>query len=590
MHGSAAGVAALFLIGCRTPAQVTVELSTDVPCSDAPITTLKVGRSAVEVDGRPPVLQTERCDHGRIGSVVIAPSGADDEAFALKVLLAYGSSTIESCESAERERDVAAFMGCIAVRHDLEFEPHSEIVLPLMLEMNCNGVLCGVHATCVGGACVPSGPCDDGGCPTDAGEAGDGVEDVEDVRNENRDAESEDGDAGSSEEDLDADQDADRCNVASCPDHDASETSLSDVSDAKPDTQAEVGAPDADAHDDAPDAADAAAEAEAAAPSVCGDGIKSGNEACDDGFRDDCGTCNADCTGPGDLRLHAACICQPPQNGAPLANPGEDFSADMIGCAGHVSYEDRKTLCRAVGFVPCTVDQWIARRAGQVPHHSYWTNDYLNIVYDSADGVNEGCYFSSTFGKGCFSAVHVCADVDLDPEGNSCDPRNCGRHDPTPPPDDYFGGYYGNFTAGTLCCCDASGLSCPNPFDTFSNGMFGCVGSVSWQARASLCDPGCTVCTAAQWIERRQGKAPTNNYWTNDNLKLNGTGDGMCYVSQLYGIDGAPYPMRVCASHRDGSGNECYWTDCGYADIPPPPNEYLGGCDSIYAGTLCCKP
>ena len=32
---------------------------------------------------------------------------------------------------------------------------------------------------------------------------------------------------------------------------------------------------------------------------VCGDGIVEGDEACDDGFTDDCGSCNADCTGPG---------------------------------------------------------------------------------------------------------------------------------------------------------------------------------------------------------------------------------------------------------------------------------------------------
>ena len=36
------------------------------------------------------------------------------------------------------------------------------------------------------------------------------------------------------------------------------------------------------------------------APSiVCGDGVIEGAEACDDGFTDECGTCNADCTGPG---------------------------------------------------------------------------------------------------------------------------------------------------------------------------------------------------------------------------------------------------------------------------------------------------
>src|SRR5439155_13747313 len=135
---------------------------------------------------------------------------------------------------------------------------------------------------------------------------------------------------------------------------------------------------------------------------------------------------------------------------------------------------------------------------------------------------------------------------------------------------DYFGGYFGNFTAGSLCCCSASGVDCGGSgvmADAFSNGMFGCAGHVSWQDRASLCGAGCTVCMAQQWMDHRQGEAPTHNYWTDDNLKVSGWGDGICNVSKLYGTDGAPYPMHVCASHRDAEQNECVWIDCGYADI-----------------------
>jgi hypothetical protein len=344
---------------------------------------------------------------------------------------------------------------------------------------------------------------------------------------------------------------------------------------------------------------------EAEASAHCGDGIVGPGEVCDDGFRDSCGACSADCREPGDGRPHVACGCAQAADAGPAGDGGlgsqvlgEEFTRDMLGCPGHVQWDQRGTLC-AAGYTPCDVDQWIARRAGKVPRHHYWTNDNLKYVYLSRDGVRDSCYYSKTYGRACDTATHVCADVDQDPEGNKCSsftstfPRNCGRFDPPPIANDYFGGYYGNFTAGALCCCDAGGTGCADNVvtgDMFSNGMFGCVGRIGWQQRASLCATGCTVCTAQEWIDRRQGKAPTYNYWTDDNLKLSGSGDGMCNVSKLYGTDGTPYPMRVCAAHQDPDQNECYWINCGAADIAPPPNEYLGGCSDIWAGTLCCKP
>jgi hypothetical protein len=353
-------------------------------------------------------------------------------------------------------------------------------------------------------------------------------------------------------------------------------------------------------------------EGDALVPGPCGDGVLNLGEACDDGFRDACGACNADCSGPGDGRLHAACVCAAVSIGdagaaddggeAGLAADagsaiGEDFSNDMIGCPGHVSWDRRSTLCGS-GFTACTADQWVVRRAGQVPQHHYWTNDNLKYVFESRDGIHDSCYYSKTYGGACDTPTHVCADRDVDTEGNTCSvapnvfPRNCGRFDPPAIANDYFGGDYGNLTAGSLCCCTASGVDCSGTgvlADEYANGMFACVGKVSWQNRASLCGAGCTVCTAQQWIDGRGAKVPSHNYWTDDNLKASGWADGICNVSKLYGTDGSPYPMRVCSAHSDGQGNECHWINCGLADIAPPPNEYLGGCSDLWAGTLCCK-
>jgi hypothetical protein len=533
----AGGLVLCLLVGCRTPTQITVELSTTVPCSSSPITTLQVG-SPADVDNRDPVLRTADCHaSGHIGTITIVPSGADDASFALKVLLAHGGRTIEDCRLAELES--GSLSHCIISKRELKFQPHSELSVPIELQDS------------------PLGICQDGGC-----------------------ADGPDGDAEPGDHDLDdagGDQDLDAAREADA------ETSDGDAA-LCPDGACEV-------HPDA------------GTPGPCGDGVMNAGEACDDGFRDDCGACNRDCSGPGDGRPHAACECAPqPDAGTDggVVSVGEDFSANMLGCPGHVAYAMRASLCGA-GYSPCTVDQWIARRAAKVPHHHYWTNDDFKIVDESPDGVHSGCYYSKTYGRPCTQPTHVCADVDVDPEGNDCvQPygiRNCGRLDPTPPPNEYFGGLGGtvpseSFTAGTLCCCAASGVACAasSPIDTFSDGMFGCAGSVGWQERASLCAAGCTVCTSDQWLAKRQGKAPTRNYWTNDNLKYSGAESDMCYVSKVYGLDSSPYPMRVCSDYLDANENGCGVIHCGAADIAPPPNEYLGGCNTPSGGTLCCKP
>ena len=121
--------------------------------------------------------------------------------------------------------------------------------------------------------------------------------------------------------------------------------------------------------------------------------------------------------------------------------------------------------------------------------------------------------------------------------------------------------------------------------------MYGCAGSVAWASRNSLCAVGYHSCTAAEWVSGRASAAPTHNYWTNDQLKYNGTGPGACYVSLTSGTTcggaAADRPMRVCGATTDAEGNTCTWTNCG--DGATTPNQYFGGCESnTTAGSLCC--
>src|SRR5262249_55592772 len=111
---------------------------------------------------------------GRIGSVVIVPSGAKDATFALKAILASGRTT-ESCRTAEQAPEL--HVGCIVARRELRFVPHEDLFLPLELRHDCDAVQCDENETCERGTCVPAG----GGNPGRCGDAGCGTTDAHDA-------------------------------------------------------------------------------------------------------------------------------------------------------------------------------------------------------------------------------------------------------------------------------------------------------------------------------------------------------------------------------------------------------------------------
>lgn len=122
--------------------------------------------------------------------------------------------------------------------------------------------------------------------------------------------------------------------------------------------------------------------------------------------------------------------------------------------------------------------------------------------------------------------------------------------------------------------------------DAFGPTMTGCRGRVRYQNRASFCPPNTHVCSAAEYVQRRAGKKPSYNYWTNDNLRYGGSASS-CRATAAGNSCGGN-PMRVCAGRRDPLGNECNWSSCGLGTNTP--NEWFGGCiDNTTAGVLCCK-
>ena len=173
--------------------------------------------------------------------------------------------------------------------------------------------------------------------------------------------------------------------------------------------------------------------------------------------------------------------------------------------------------------------------------------------------------------KSCpVAAPTYCADTQTDP-------KNCGE-------------------CGTTCksneACKAgvcTSLCAGNTpvGDVFATNMVGCVGTVRWSQRATLCPAGAHVCTPDEWVARYGAKKPTYNYWTSVNLGYEG-GDRSCSVDDeaKYGWVACNNPMRVCTNYTDPLGNRCNWKECGFKTRT---NRWFGGCDNNNtAGTLCC--
>ncbi|MBL8719915.1 MAG: hypothetical protein JNL79_28280 [Myxococcales bacterium] len=262
------------------------------------------------------------------------------------------------------------------------------------------------------------------------------------------------------------------------------------------------------------------------------------------------------------------------------------FGPTMVGCAAKVTFANRATLCGGSTKV-CTARAWKGLRRGKAPTYNYWVAEALKY----GGTGSSACSVSATTGTDCTAGqpMRVCVGTS-DALGNTCTWERCGLETTTP--QEYFGGCSGaaDNTAGSLCCLPACASG--TVAEEFDNGVFGCAGKVTFDARASLCGAGHHVCSATEWVAGHGASVPKHHYWTSDALKYSGTG-GTCAVSKTTGSDCGPStPMRVCAGTgaaavTDPEGNVCNWVGCGYETNAPV--HYFGGCaGNTTAGTLCC--
>jgi CubicO group peptidase (beta-lactamase class C family) len=142
------------------------------------------------------------------------------------------------------------------------------------------------------------------------------------------------------------------------------------------------------------------------------------------------------------------------------------YDQKMFGCAGSVTYPKASTLCNT-GYHVCSAEEFATynQYAGpasvenaEAPMDHYWTS--TNLKYSgSSSGNCSASTLATAYSCPTNEPMRVCSPTaEWDPveyaykdtQGNYCNWIGCGYGGSTT--DRYFGGCYGNTTAGTLCC------------------------------------------------------------------------------------------------------------------------------------------
>lgn len=166
-------LAALALMtACREPTQITFEVRTDLPCANINDTSIAVGTLA-DVERKPATSTAVKttCVDGRIGALVVAPSGDSDVEIGVRVVTGVGDSMPDTCIAPD-------YRGCIVARRALKYIPHTSLKVNVPMRANCKDVPCDAagFTTCAAGRCVSaridSTTCEGAGCDEPAAPSG----------------------------------------------------------------------------------------------------------------------------------------------------------------------------------------------------------------------------------------------------------------------------------------------------------------------------------------------------------------------------------------------------------------------------------
>lgn len=162
---------------CLDPTQITLDVTTNVPCAQSNGVGFTGGLPG-SVERIAPSTVTMSCSGSTIGTLVSTPKGDKDSAAAFVI--------VQGIDRPASECAAAGFKGCIVARRILRYLAHTPLHLPVAMRLVCKDVACDEFQTCAksgkcvsaeipdpescpNGVCVPPGDEDGPDAPTDGG-------------------------------------------------------------------------------------------------------------------------------------------------------------------------------------------------------------------------------------------------------------------------------------------------------------------------------------------------------------------------------------------------------------------------------------
>jgi alpha-tubulin suppressor-like RCC1 family protein len=151
---------ALACSGCLEPTQITLEVRTDLPCSDVGETAIFVGPP-----GQLPLLPqaaTQACSASGtlnlIGTYAAVPQDGAIELSTRVVLATKGISVLTDCIPSKN------WSGCVVARRNVSFLPRRSLTVPVELLLVCEGIGCDDNSTCTSIGLCGSSQVDSSAC------------------------------------------------------------------------------------------------------------------------------------------------------------------------------------------------------------------------------------------------------------------------------------------------------------------------------------------------------------------------------------------------------------------------------------------
>jgi len=156
-------LAAMTVVACRNPTEVTLVLTTDTCDAGYSSTGIVVAHPGA-LDGAAPTAITSNCTAGSIGSLVVVPGPQGDVPFVVTV---YTEVEGPSATTDPTTACMADASHCIVASREIGFIANTPLTLPIEMESACLGKKCQPGFTCVEGQCrsedVDAGACASGG-------------------------------------------------------------------------------------------------------------------------------------------------------------------------------------------------------------------------------------------------------------------------------------------------------------------------------------------------------------------------------------------------------------------------------------------